>query len=277
MAKIVLIGAGSAIFGLGTISDIFNSNVLKGSTITLHDINKGALEKTKDIAEKYNSKFSHNFRIEATTDRKVALKGADFCLISIEVGHRFDLWDQDWKIPLQYGFRQIYGENGGPGGLFHSLRIIPPILEICEDIKKICPNSFVFNYSNPMQRISHAVTTKFPELKAVIVDLLTHEFDSFLASIDWVAPRPTTFRINLRNDENFYLIWMQRSWVAQVEGKKYYLLNLPEEENCVQHIARILRYGAPGDGAEAGENEEVDVDVEDNVDVDIDDTTDVEV
>ena len=175
MAKIVLIGAGSAIFGLGTISDIFNSNVLKGATITLHDINKGALGKTKDIAEKYNSKFSHNFKIEATTDRKVALKGADFCIISIEVGHRFDLWDQDWKIPLQYGFRQIYGENGGPGGLFHSLRIIPPILEICEDIKTICPNSFVFNYSNPMQRISHAVTTKFPELKYTG---LCHEINS---------------------------------------------------------------------------------------------------
>ena len=119
--------------------------------------------------------------------------------------------------------------------------------------------------------------TKFPELKEIIVSLLTADFDPFLSSIDWVAPRPTTFRINLKNNENFYLIWMGRSWIAQVEGKKYYLLNLPEEENCVQHIARILRYGAPGDGAEAGENEEVDVDVEDNVDVDIDDTTDVEV
>jgi hypothetical protein len=41
--------------------------------------------------------------------------------------------------------------------------------------------------------------TKFPELKAVIVDLLTHEFDNFVASIDWVAPKPTTFRINLKN------------------------------------------------------------------------------
>ena len=72
---------------------------------------------------------------------------------------------------------------------------------------------------------------------------------------------------------------MQRSWIAQVEGKKYYLLNLPEEENCVQHIARVLRYGAPGDGAEAGEEEteDINVDVEDNVDVDVDDTTDVEV
>ena len=35
----------------------------------------------------------------------------------------------------------------------------------------------------------------------VIIDLLTADFDPFLASIDWVAPRPTTFRINLKNDE----------------------------------------------------------------------------
>ena len=45
--------------------------------------------------------------------------------------------------------------------------------------------------------------TKFPELKEVIVSLLTSDFDSFLASIDWVAPRPTTFRINLKNDQEF--------------------------------------------------------------------------
>ena len=136
-------------------------------------------------------------------------------------------------------------------------------------------------YSNTKEAEAAAVEydelTKFPELKAVIVDLLTHEFDSFLASIDWVAPRPTTFRINLRNDENFYLIWMQRSWIAQVEGKKYYLLNLPEEENAVQAIAKILRYGSPGDGAEAGEDTEVNVDVEDDVDIDVDDTTDEEI
>jgi len=72
--------------------------------------------------------------------------------------------------------------------------------------------------------------TKFPELKEVIITLLTADFDPFLSGIDWVAPRPTTFRINLRNDQEFYLIWMGRSWVAQVEGKKYYLLNLPEEQ-----------------------------------------------
>ena len=56
-------------------------------------------------------------------------------------------------------------ENGGPGGLFHSLRIAPEIVKICDEIAKICPDAFVFNYSNPMQRVCHAVTTKHPDLK----------------------------------------------------------------------------------------------------------------
>ena len=165
MTKIVLIGAGSQNFGLGIIGDIFKSNLLKGSKIVLHDINSDTLRVTQNIAEDYKTKLKLDFSIEATTSRKEALKNADFCIISIEVGNRFELWDQDWKLPLQYGIKQVYGENGGPGGLFHSLRIIPAILDICEDIDKVCPNAFVFNFSNPMQRICHSVTVKYPNLK----------------------------------------------------------------------------------------------------------------
>jgi hypothetical protein len=113
-------------------------------------------------------------------------------------------------------------------------------------------------YSNrtvtPEEAVQYDELTKFPELKAIIVDLLTPEYDSFLSSIDWVAPRPSTFRINLKNNQSFYLIYGKRSWIAQVEGKKYYLLNLPEEERAAQSIANILRYGVKddegsGDGA----------------------------
>ena len=85
--------------------------------------------------------------------------------------------------------------------------------------------------------------TKFPELKKVIVDLLSPDFDYFLASIDWVAPRPTTFRVNLKNGQDFYLIYTPKTFIAQIEGKKYYLLNLNEEESACESIARILRYG----------------------------------
>ena len=124
--------------------------------------------------------------------------------------------------------------------------------------------------------------TKFPELKDIIVTLLTSDFDPFLAGIDWVAPRPTTFRINLRNDQEFYLIYSPRSWIAQIEGKKYYLLNLSEEERACEAIARILRYGAPDSGEEenadmsAGADASADTGGGEEVDVEIDDTVDVE-
>ena len=113
-------------------------------------------------------------------------------------------------------------------------------------------------YSNTKEAEAAAVEydelTKFPELKAVIVDLLTPEYDNFVASIDWVSPRPTTFRINLKNDQLFYLIYGKRSFIAQVEGKKYYLLNLPEEQHAAEAIARILRFGVkPVEGEEGGD------------------------
>ena len=102
MSKIVLIGAGSTNFGLGTIGDIFKSNILAGSTIVLHDINADALINSETIAKNYNDQLNLNYAIQATTSRKEALKKADFCIISIEVAARFDLWDQDWKVPLTY-------------------------------------------------------------------------------------------------------------------------------------------------------------------------------
>ncbi len=187
MSKIVLIGAGSTNFGLGTIGDIFKSKVLAGSTIVLHDIDAEALKNSETIAKNYNVQLNLNFNIHATTSRKEALKNADFCIISIEVAPRFDLWDQDWKVPLQYGFRQVFGENGGPGGLFHSLRVIPPILEICDDINVICPNAFVFNWTNPMQRVCQTVTTKYPEMKFVG---LCHEIASMERQLPDIMETP---------------------------------------------------------------------------------------
>ena len=87
------------------------------------------------------------------------------------------------------------------------------------------------------------VLSKFPELKDIIVDLLTDQYEIFITDIQWVAPKPTTFRVVLGNGEPFMLTYSPRSWVAQIEGKKYYLLNLSEEESATEAIARVLAYG----------------------------------
>jgi len=70
--------------------------------------------------------------------------------------------------------------------------------ELREKIRLLVPTVVGNKKQAEAAAVEYDELTKFPELKAVIVDLLTHEFDSFLSSIDWVAPKPSTFRINLK-------------------------------------------------------------------------------
>ena len=185
--RIVLIGAGSAQFGFGTLGDIFQSQVLQGSHVVLHDINPKTLARVEKAAQQFIAKHKLPYTVSATVSRPEALQGADFIVSSIEVGNRFELWEQDWRIPQQYGIRQVYGENGGPGGLFHSLRIIPPILAICGDVQRICPEAYVFNFSNPMSRICTTVHRKYPDLRFTG---LCHEIGSLRRHLPWVLQVP---------------------------------------------------------------------------------------
>jgi alpha-galactosidase len=61
----------------------------------------------------------------------------------------------------------VYGENGGPGGVFHALRIVPVILDIVKDAMAICPDAWIFNYSNPMTAICTTVKRAYPEAKFI--------------------------------------------------------------------------------------------------------------
>ena len=185
--RIVLIGAGSAQFGYGTIGEILQSKVLEGSHIVLHDINPNTMALVEKNACAFIQEHRLPFSVSATTNRAEAFEGADFIINSIEVGDRFALWEQDWRIPQQFGIRQVYGENGGPGGLFHSLRILRPILDICADVMKICPEALFFNYSNPMSRICTTIHRAFPDLTLVG---MCHEIQNLRAFIPEILGRP---------------------------------------------------------------------------------------
>lgn len=136
--------------------------------------------------------------------------------------------------------------------------------ELKEKVKRLAKKVYQEKTKGEDAAIAYDELVKFPELKAVIIDLLTVDFDKFLESVDWVAPRPSTFRINLLNGQNFVLIFDTRSWIAQVEGKKYYLLNLDEEEMAAKAIGRILSYGAStaGSGAEIEGAEDIETETE---------------
>jgi alpha-galactosidase len=166
MAKIVLIGAGSVSFGPGTLSDLFGArDALRGSTIALVDINAEALQVVEQVARRMNEAVGHPFIIQATTERLEALPGAEFVIISIAV-QRNARWRLDFQIPLKHGVKQVLGENGGPGGLFHAMRNIPIILQICRDIEALCPDALVLNFSNPEGRLCLAAS-RYTQLQFV--------------------------------------------------------------------------------------------------------------
>ena len=143
--------------------------------------------------------------------------------------------------------------------------------ELRNKIKSLAKKVYQDQIKSEDAAVAYDELTKFPELKEIIVSLLTSDFDKFLESIDWIAPRPTTFRINLLNGQDFILIFTDRSWVAKIEGKKYYLLNLDEEERAALAISRILTYG---ETKIEGDAEDIDGDEDDIEDIDLDEPTD---
>lgn len=163
--KIVFIGAGSMSFGLSMFKDLFSSRELKGSTLALVDIDEGNLNRMYDLAVKMNEFSGAGLRIERTSDRRKALPGAGFVVNSIAI-ERCKLWKYDFEVPKKYGIRQTLGENGGPGGLFFTMRTIPLLLDIARDMEELCPDAYFLNFSNPESRIILALG-RYSKVKSI--------------------------------------------------------------------------------------------------------------
>lgn len=154
--KITMVGAGGMSFGPSMVNDVVNTPELAGSRLMLHDINEKRLQRAYVFAAKLNAAHGAPVLLDRSTDPAAALDGADFVISSAEIG-RFRYWRQDFEVANGHGARQINGENGGPGAVFHSLRSIRTTLGICADIEKYSPGAFLLNLSNPMSRVTLAV------------------------------------------------------------------------------------------------------------------------
>jgi len=96
---------------------------------------------------------------------------------------------------------------------------------------------------------------KFPTLKRAVEALLTDQYKEFVDDILWVAPRPSTFRVELKNKQNFILKWTGKGFEAQIQGKRYYINKLSEFEQALDKLNELLKYG-PNSGGEPGEGED---------------------
>lgn len=164
--KIVVIGAGSASFGLSTLAALLRSQRLRGSHLALVDRNPESLALVARLAERLNREWNAAMTITTHTHHADALDRAQFVVLSIEVPPREALWKMDYEIPLKYGVRQPYAENGGPGGFAHAARNIGPVMEIARDMERTCPNAWLINFTNPMVRICDTVA-RYSKIRVV--------------------------------------------------------------------------------------------------------------
>jgi alpha-galactosidase len=158
--KIALVGAGSLSFTPCTVKDILLSEKLAEFNIefSLMDIDKHALETCLPLTLALRDKVKRSdVKITATLDLDEALKGTSFVITAIEVD-RMLYWSMDFHLPRRYGFRSVYGENAGPGGMFHLLRNLPPMLQIVRRMEAICSDAFLINYSNPEAKLIDALS-----------------------------------------------------------------------------------------------------------------------
>ncbi|WP_231689549.1 family 4 glycosyl hydrolase [Bacillus sp. FJAT-27245] len=173
--KVALVGAGSISFALGSLQDLVLSERLKNEVnleIALMDIVDENLTKTYAYAREMFMEFSHPANLWKTTNLQEALDGADFVITAIEV-NRYFYWSQDFHIPRRYGSKQIFGENGGPGSMFHTLRNLGPMLHIAHTMEKVCPVAWLLNYTNPEAKLVEAIS----KLTSIKIAGLCHGLD----------------------------------------------------------------------------------------------------
>ncbi len=160
--KITFIGAGSTVFAKNLLGDILSFPELADAHIHLMDIDPQRLEDSERVARKLAQQLGAAPTIEATTDRRQALDGADYVICMIQVAGYKPGTVIDFEIPKKYGLRQTIADTLGIGGIMRGLRTIPVLLDICRDMEALCPNALFINYVNPMAMIQWALSRGTP-------------------------------------------------------------------------------------------------------------------
>ncbi len=153
--KLVYIGGGSS-RAPGTVATfLLKAKEFAGSEVVLVDLDPERLELVRRIGQRIIDHDGLDITLSATTDRRAALTDCDAVLSSFRPGG-FEARARDERIPLKYGV--IGQETQGPGGFFMALRSIAELSRIVDDMHDVCPNARIFNYTNPVNIVSQAVS-----------------------------------------------------------------------------------------------------------------------
>ena len=185
--KLVLIGAGSAMFTQGLLADIIKEESLGPWEVGLVDTDPEALTVAYNLAKKMVEVKNADIVIKHSTNRKDFLVGTDIVITTIGVGGR-RAWETDVFIPRKYGIYQPVGDTVGPGGISRAMRMVPAMKEIAEDILKLCPDALFINYANPMTAICRALR-KSTGVKVTGLCIGVYQVEKYLAEVLGVPHR----------------------------------------------------------------------------------------
>src|SRR3954470_8037562 len=164
---ITFLGAGSG-FCPNLCRDVLMIPGADRGEFRLCDIDASRLSMMHQVIAKLikDAKREQGWTVRASTNRKELLPGSDYAICSIEVsGTACVAFDND--IPLKYGIDQCIGDTLGPGGLFKGLRTVPAFLDILSDMRDLCPEAIMLNYTNPMSMLVLAGGRAVPEVPVV--------------------------------------------------------------------------------------------------------------
>jgi 6-phospho-beta-glucosidase len=153
--KLAYIGGGSTRAPGTMASLIHQGQSFQGSEVVLIDVDESHLLLVKALADKMARNHGIDLKVSYTTDRRAGLQDCDAVLTSFRPGG-FEARYLDEAIPLKHGV--IGQETQGPGGFFMALRTIHVMQGIIADMEAICPRAMLFNYTNPINLVSEAIT-----------------------------------------------------------------------------------------------------------------------
>jgi len=157
MPKIAFVGAGSAVFTRNLVGDILSLPELRDTAeFALMDIDAERLKTAELVTSRLIEAHGARASVEATTDRRSALDGADYVVTSFQVGGYKPSTVVDFEVPKRYGLRQTIADTLGIGGIMRGLRTIPVLLDVCRDLEELSPDALLLNYVNPMAMLCWA-------------------------------------------------------------------------------------------------------------------------
>lgn len=157
--KLAYVGGGSS-RAPGTVASLLErADGFASSEVVLIDLDPGRLDIVRRFAQGLARSKGADVTFSATTDRRAGLSDCDAVLTAYRPGG-FKARVLDERIPLKHDV--IGQETQGPGGFFMALRSVHVMRDICTDIEAVCPGARVFNYTNPVNIVSQAVTTHSP-------------------------------------------------------------------------------------------------------------------